>query len=104
MMDAAAEKGAEGYMSFHAKDVVELPNGSLALLGKESIGKTVSLLDDKSNSLTWSPVHVDVSDPAIWATRLEITNSAPSAKTESPQSSTASTRPSGKSRKTGVGM
>ena len=62
MMDAAAEKGAEGYMSFYAEDAVELPNGAQMLLGKESIGKTMTFLNDKNNRLTWSPVHVDVSE------------------------------------------
>jgi uncharacterized protein (TIGR02246 family) len=62
MMAAAAEKGADGYMSFYAEDAVELGNGSLALLGKESIGKTMTFLNDKNNRLTWSPVHVDVSE------------------------------------------
>jgi uncharacterized protein (TIGR02246 family) len=62
MMAAAAEKGADGYMSFYAEDAVELGNGSPPLLGKESIGKTMSFLDDKNNRLTWAPVHVDVSE------------------------------------------
>lgn len=61
MMTAAAEKGAAGYMSFYAEDAVELPNGAGMLLGKESIGRTMTFLDDKNNRLTWSPVHVDVS-------------------------------------------
>ena len=61
MMAAAAEKGAAGYMSFYAEDAVELPNGASMLLGKESIGKTMTFLDDKNNRLTWSPVHIDVS-------------------------------------------
>jgi uncharacterized protein (TIGR02246 family) len=62
MMAAAADKGAEGYMSFYAEDAVELPNGSPALLGKESIAKTMTFLNDKNNRLTWAPVHVDVSE------------------------------------------
>jgi ATP-dependent Clp protease ATP-binding subunit ClpC len=62
MMAAAAEKGADGYMSFYAEDAVELGNGSPALLGKETIGKTMSFLNDKNNRLTWAPVHVDVSE------------------------------------------
>lgn len=62
MMAAAAEKGADGYMSFYAEDAAELPNGSPALLGKESIGKTMTFLDDKNNRLTWAPIHADVSD------------------------------------------
>jgi ketosteroid isomerase-like protein len=62
MMAAAAEKGADGYMSFYAEDAVELPNGSPMLLGKASIGKTMSFLNDRNNSLTWTPVHIDVSE------------------------------------------
>jgi uncharacterized protein (TIGR02246 family) len=62
MATAAAEKGAEGYMSFYAEDAVELPNGAQMLLGKESIGQTMTFLNDKNNRLTWSPVHVDVSE------------------------------------------
>jgi len=61
MMAAAAEKGAPGYMSFYAEDAVELPNGAQMLLGKQSIGRTMTFLDDQNNRLTWSPVHVDVS-------------------------------------------
>ena len=61
MMAAAADKGAAGYMSFYAEDAVELPNGAQMILGKESIGKTMTFLDDKNNRLTWSPVHVYVS-------------------------------------------
>jgi uncharacterized protein (TIGR02246 family) len=62
MMAAAAEKGADGYMSFYAEEAVEIPNGSPMLLGKESIARTMSFLDDKNNRLTWAPVHVDVSE------------------------------------------
>src|SRR5271168_3760445 len=62
MMAGAAEKGADGYMSFYAEDAVELPDGAPALLGKETIGKTMTFLNDKNNRLTWSPVHVDVSE------------------------------------------
>jgi uncharacterized protein (TIGR02246 family) len=61
MMAAAIDKGAAGYLSFYAEDAVELPNGAQMILGKESIGKTMTFLDDKNNRLTWSPVHVDVS-------------------------------------------
>jgi uncharacterized protein (TIGR02246 family) len=60
MMAAAAEKGADGYMSFYADDAVELPNGAEMLQGKESIRKTMEFLNDKNNRLTWTPVHVDV--------------------------------------------
>jgi uncharacterized protein (TIGR02246 family) len=61
MMAAASDKGAAGYMSFYAEDAVELPNGAQMILGKESIGKTMTFLDDKNNRLTWEPVHIDVS-------------------------------------------
>lgn len=61
MMTAAAEKGAACYMFFYAEDEVELPNGAQMILGKESIGKTMTFLDDKNNRLTWSPVHIEVS-------------------------------------------
>lgn len=61
MMNAAAEKGSAGYMSFYAEDAVELPNGAQMILSKESIAKTMTFLDDKNNKLTWSPVHIDVS-------------------------------------------
>ena len=60
-MNAAADKGSAGYMLFYAEDAVELPNGSPMLLGRESIGRTMTFLDDQNNRLTWSPVHVDVS-------------------------------------------
>jgi uncharacterized protein (TIGR02246 family) len=60
MMAAAAEKGADGYMSFYADDAVELPNGAEMLQGKESIRKAMEFLNDKNNHLTWTPVHVDV--------------------------------------------
>jgi uncharacterized protein (TIGR02246 family) len=62
MMAAAAEKGSAGYLSFYAEDAVELPAGAPMLLGKASIAKTMSFLDDKSNRLTWKPVRVDVSE------------------------------------------
>jgi uncharacterized protein (TIGR02246 family) len=62
MMAAAADKGADGYMSFYAEDAVELPDGAPMLLGKETIAKTMVFLNDKNNHLTWAPVHVDVSE------------------------------------------
>jgi uncharacterized protein (TIGR02246 family) len=61
MMNAAAEKGAAGYMSFYADDAVELPNGAPAIRGKDDIGRTMQFLNDKNNRLTWTPVAVDVS-------------------------------------------
>ena len=60
-MKAAAEKGSQGYMSYYADDAVELPNGENMLQGKEAIAKTMGFLDQKDNSLTWKPVHADMS-------------------------------------------
>jgi len=59
-MKAAADRGAQGYMSFYADDAAELPNGEDMLLGKENIAKTMGFLDDKNNHLTWTPVHADM--------------------------------------------
>ena len=59
-MKTAADKGAQGYMSFYAEDAAELPNGENMLQGKENIAKTMGFLDDKNNSLTWAPVHADL--------------------------------------------
>lgn len=60
-MQAAAERGSQGYMSYYAEDSVELPNGGDILLGKIAIAKTMVFLDDKNNSLTWKPLGADVS-------------------------------------------
>jgi ketosteroid isomerase-like protein len=60
-MKAAAEKGAQGYMSYYAQDAVELPNGADMLQGKENISKTMDFLDQKDNRLTWTPVGADIS-------------------------------------------
>src|ERR1700686_1772590 len=59
-MKAAADKGAQGYMSYYAEDAAELPNGEDAIQGKENIAKTMGFLDDKNNRLTWTPVHADM--------------------------------------------
>lgn len=59
-MKAAAEKGAQGYMSYYAEDAAELPNGEDVLQGKESIAKTMGFLDQKDNHLTWTPVYADM--------------------------------------------
>jgi len=59
-MKAAADKGAQGYMSFYAEDAAELPNGEDMLQGKENIAKTMGFLDNRNNSLTWTPVHADM--------------------------------------------
>jgi len=60
-MKAAAEKGAQGYMSYYADDAVEVPNGAAIIQGKESIAKGMGFLDDKNNRLTWTPVGADIS-------------------------------------------
>lgn len=60
-MRAAAEKGAEGYMSYYADDAVEAPNGAPPIQGKAEIAKTMGFLDDKNNNLTWTPVGGDIS-------------------------------------------
>jgi ketosteroid isomerase-like protein len=60
-MKAAAERGAEGYMSYYADDAVEVPNGAEAIHGKANIAKTMSFLNDKSNQLTWTPVDAGIS-------------------------------------------
>jgi len=60
-MKAAAEKGSEGYMSYYAEDAVEVPNGEDAIQGKANIAKTMGFLDDKKNSLVWTPVGADIS-------------------------------------------
>jgi ketosteroid isomerase-like protein len=60
-MQAAAAKGAAGYMSYYADDAVELPNGGPLIQGKVEIAKGMGFLDDKNNSLTWVPVGADIS-------------------------------------------
>jgi ketosteroid isomerase-like protein len=60
-MQAAAEKGSAGYMSYYADDAVEVPNGAPLIQGKVNIAKGMGLLDDKNNSLTWAPVGADIS-------------------------------------------
>jgi ketosteroid isomerase-like protein len=60
-MQAAAARGSQGYMSYYAEESVEVPNGADLLIGKNAIAKTMGFLDDKSNSLTWTPVGADIS-------------------------------------------
>lgn len=60
-MKAAAEKGSQGYMSYYAETAVELPNGAPLIAGKNEISKGMGFLDDKNNSLTWTPVGGDIS-------------------------------------------
>jgi ketosteroid isomerase-like protein len=59
-MKAAAERGAQGYMSYYADNAVELPNGADVVQGKENISKTMGFLDQKDNRLTWTPVYADM--------------------------------------------
>lgn len=60
-MKAASEKGSQGYMSYYAENAVELPNGAPLIAGKVEIAKGMGFLDDKNNSLTWTPVGGDIS-------------------------------------------
>ncbi len=60
-MKAAADKGSQGYMSYYADDSVEVPNGAPLIQGKAEIAKGMGFLDDKNNSLTWTPVGADIS-------------------------------------------
>ena len=61
-MNAAVEKGSQGYMSYYADDAVELPNRSAIIQGKVEIAKGMGFLDDKNNHLTWTPVGAEISD------------------------------------------
>ena len=63
-MRAAAEKGAQGYMSYYADDAVEVPNGAAIIQGKVNIAKGMTFLDDKNNQLIWTPVGADISASA----------------------------------------
>jgi ketosteroid isomerase-like protein len=60
-MQAAAEKGSAGYMSYYADEAVEVPNGYPAIQGKLEIAKTMGFLDDKNSRLIWTPVGADIS-------------------------------------------
>jgi len=60
-MKAALERGAEGYMSYYADDAVEVPNDAEAIHGKANIAKTMGILNDKNNQLTWTPVDAGIS-------------------------------------------
>jgi len=60
-MKAAAERGADGYMSYYAEDAIEVPNGADAIHGKANIAKTMGFLNDKNNQLTWTPVDAGIS-------------------------------------------
>jgi len=60
-MRAAAEKGSKGYMSYYAENSVEVPNGAPLIPGRDEIAKGMEFLDDKNNSLIWTPVGGDIS-------------------------------------------
>jgi ketosteroid isomerase-like protein len=60
-MNAAAERGSAGYMSYYADDAVEVPNGGPIIQGKVNIAKGMGFLDQKDNRLTWTPVGADIS-------------------------------------------
>ncbi len=60
-MKSAAEKASLGYMSYYADNAVEVPNQSVLIHGKTEIAKTMGFLDDKNNSLSWTPVGGDIS-------------------------------------------
>ena len=60
-MNAAAEKGSQGYLSYYADNAVEVPNGAPLIEGKANITPGMSFLDDKNNRLMWTPVGGDVS-------------------------------------------
>jgi len=60
-MNAAAEHGSQGYLSYYADDAVELPNGAPIIQGKISIAKGMGFLDQKDNHLTWTPVGAGIS-------------------------------------------
>jgi len=60
-MKSAAEHGSQGYLLYYADDAVEVPNGAPLIQGKTNIAKTMGFLDDKNNSLTWTPVGADIS-------------------------------------------
>ncbi len=60
-MNAAAERGSAGYMSYYADDAVEVPNGAPIITGKANVAKTMGFLDDKNNHLSWTPVGSDIS-------------------------------------------
>jgi ketosteroid isomerase-like protein len=60
-MKAAADRGAEGYMSYYADDAVEVPDGADAIQGKANIAATMGFLNDKNNQLVWTPVYADIS-------------------------------------------
>jgi len=63
-MQAAADKGSKGYMSYYADDAVELPNGAPAIEGKVNIAKGMGFLDEPNIRLTWTPAGGDIARSA----------------------------------------
>ncbi|HEX8813875.1 MAG TPA: DUF4440 domain-containing protein [Terriglobales bacterium] len=59
-MQAAADRGSAGYMSYYAADAVELPDGGDAILGKDNIAPGMAFLD-QGGKLTWTPQFSDLS-------------------------------------------
>lgn len=64
LMQAAAEKGSKGYLSYYADEAVEVPNGVPAIEGKVNIAKGMGFLDDPNNRMTWTPTGGDISSSA----------------------------------------
>src|ERR1700719_4795078 len=60
-MKAATDNGSRGYMSYYADDSVEVPNGAPLIQGKTNIAKGMGFLDDKNNSLIWTPMGAAIS-------------------------------------------
>lgn len=102
-MKAAAERGADGYMSYYAEDAVEVPNGADAIYGKTNIASTMSFLNDKNNQLVWTPVYADISASGDLGTPRAPTSSTPGTRTAKPRSNTANTPASGRNRKMEAG-
>jgi ketosteroid isomerase-like protein len=60
-MQAAADHGSQGYLSYLADDAGELPNGHPVLSGKAEIAKTMGFLDNPDNHLFWRPASGGIS-------------------------------------------
>ena len=60
-MQATADHGSQGYLSYYAEDAVELPNGHALLRGKTEVAKTMGFLDNPHNHLLWTPLGGGVS-------------------------------------------
>jgi ketosteroid isomerase-like protein len=59
-MNATAQRGAAGYLSYYADDAVEVPDGEGLVRGKVDIAKEAGYLNNKSNHMVWTPVGADV--------------------------------------------